>query len=182
MALASDPDSLLAVKGARHIAELQGDKQEVMRLLGREAELARDPGLAAGAMVEAALLAEDMGDREEAVQQLSTVLAAAPDNVEAALKLRGVLGGEAPRTLAEIYERIGQDHADPKLGASAWAQAASIKLHELSDTAGAFFAAGRAAARDGESARALELRADAAEASGRPQEAAEALQKRLAIA
>src|SRR5258707_10115456 len=66
-ALSSDPDSLLAVKGARHIAELQGDKQEVMRLLAREAALARDPGLAAGAMVEAALLAEDMGDRAEAV-------------------------------------------------------------------------------------------------------------------
>src|SRR5260221_12620913 len=113
-ALASDPDSLLAVKGARHIAELQGDKQEVMRLLAREAALARDPGLAAGAMVEAALLAEDMGDRAEAVQHLSTVLQGDPNNSEAALKLRPVLGAtEGPRTLAEIYERIGHEHADP---------------------------------------------------------------------
>src|SRR5437763_497848 len=77
-ALASDPDSLLAVKGARHIAELQGDKQEGMRLLARDAALARDPGLAAGAMVEAALLAVDMGDQAEAVQHLTTVLQADP--------------------------------------------------------------------------------------------------------
>ena len=180
-ALASDPDSLLAVKGARHIAELQGDKQEVMRLLAREAALARDPGVAAGAMVEAALLAADMGDRAEAVQHLSTVLENDPGNSEAALKLRGMLGDEAPKTLAEIYERIGQEQQDPKLGALAWTQAAHLKLVELNDAAGAFFAAGRALARDAENARALELRADAAEASGRPQEAADALQKRLSM-
>ncbi len=180
-ALASDPDSLLAVKGARHIAELQGDKQEAMRLLAREAALARDPGVAAGAMVEAALLAADMGDRAEAVQHLSTVLSSDPDNPEAALKLRGMMGEEAPKTLAEIFERIGQEQQDPRLGALAWTRAAELKLRELNDSAGAFFAAGRALARDAESPRALELRADAAEASGRPQEAADALAKRLSM-
>ncbi len=180
-ALASDPDSLLAVKGARHIAELQGDKPEVMRLLAREAALARDPGVAAGAMVEAALLAADMGDRAEAVQHLSTVLESDPGNAEAAAKLRGMLGDEAPKTLAEIYQRIGQEQADPGLGARAWTQAADLKLRELDDAAGAFFAAGRALARDSGNSRALELRAEAAEASGRPQEAAEALQKRLSL-
>ena len=180
-ALAADPDSLLAVKGARHIAELTGDKQEVMRLLAKEAALAHDPGLAAGAMVEAALLAVDMGDRDEAIQHLTAVLQADPNNSEAALKLRGVLGEDAPSELAGIYEKIGQDHADPRLGALAWTQAASIKLRELRDAPGAFFASGRALARDGESARALEVRADAAEAAGRAQEAAEALQKRLAM-
>ena len=178
-ALNSDPESLLAVKGSRHIAELQGNKPEVMRLLAKEASLARDPGLAAGAMVEAALLAADMGDRDEAVQHLTTVLEANPGNSEVALKLRGMMGDEAPRTLADIYERIGQNHQDPKLGAVAWTQAATIKLHELHDAPGAFFASGRAVARDPESAKALEARADAAEAAGRPQDAAEALQKRL---
>ncbi len=39
-ALASDPDSLLALKGARHIADLTGDKQEAMRLLAKEASVA----------------------------------------------------------------------------------------------------------------------------------------------
>jgi tetratricopeptide (TPR) repeat protein len=178
-ALASDPESLLAVKGARHIAELRGDKPEVMRLLAKEASLARDPGLAAGAMVEAALLAADMGDRDEAVQHLTTVLETNPSNSEVAVKLRGMIGDAAPRMLADIYERIGQNHQDPKLGAVAWTQAAAIKLHELRDAPGAFFASGRAVARDPESARALEARADAAEAAGRPQDAAEALQKRL---
>jgi tetratricopeptide (TPR) repeat protein len=180
-ALASDPDSLLAVKGARHIAELQGDKPEAMRLLSREAALASDHGLAAGAMVEAALLATDM-DRAEAVQQLSLVLQGDPANSEAALKLRGMLGESAAKTLADIYEHIGQEQADAKLSALAWAQAAAIKLRELDDAAGAFFAAGRALARDGKSAQALELRADAAESSGRMQEAAEALQELLEIA
>ena len=142
-ALASDPDSILAVKGARHIAELNGDKQEVVRLLAREATLAPDPGQAAGAMVEAALLAADMGDRTEAVNRLTTVLETDPNNSQAAMKLRGILGDEAPRTLAGIYERIGHDHADPKLGASAWAQAAAIELNELKDAPAAFFAANR---------------------------------------
>jgi tetratricopeptide (TPR) repeat protein len=180
-ALASDPESLLAVKGARHIAELTGDKQEVMKLLAREAGLAKDPGLAAGAMVEAALLAVDMGDRDEAVQHLTSVLEQDPNNSEAAIKLRSVLGDNPGGPLAEIYERIGQNHADAKSGAQAWVNAASIKMNELQDTAGAFFAAGRALARDPESTKALEVRADAAEVAGRPQEAADALQKRLAI-
>src|SRR5260221_10370653 len=56
-----------------------------------------------------------------------------------------------------------------------------MKLGELNDAADAFLAAGRALARDGENPRALELRADSAEVSGRPQEGAEALQKRLAM-
>jgi tetratricopeptide (TPR) repeat protein len=180
-ALVSDPDSLLAVKGARHVAELSGDKQEVMRLLAREAGLAKDPGISAGAMVEAALLAVDMGDQAEAVQHLTTVLEQDPNNSEAAIKLRSVLGDRPAGPLAEIYERIGQDHAESKAGAMAWVQAASIKLHELNDAAGAFFAAGRALARDGENPKALEVRADAAEAAGRHQEAADALKKRLAL-
>ena len=180
-ALASDPDSLLAVKGARSIAELQGDKQEVMRLLAREAALARDPGVAAGVMVEAALLAADMGDRAEAVQHLSTVLSSDPDNPEAALQLRGMMGDEAPKRMAEIFERIGQEQQDPRLGALAWTRAADLKLRELNDAAGAFFAAGRALACDSESPRALELRADAAEACGRPQETADALAKLLSM-
>lgn len=180
-ALSSDPDSLLAVKGARHIAELNGDREQVMKLLAREATLARDPGLASSAMVEAALLAEDMGASGEAVEHLTSVLRGDPNNAEAALKLRGMLGVEAARQLAEIYAKIGEEHADAKLGALAWTQAASIKLHELNDAPGAFFASGRALARDADNPRALEARADSAEAAGRPQEAAEALQKRLSL-
>src|SRR5205823_6496009 len=45
----------------------------------------------------------------------------------------------------------------------------------------AFFATGRALARDPRNTRALELRADAAEVAGRAQEAAEALQKRIEL-
>ncbi|HEY2027688.1 MAG TPA: hypothetical protein VGH20_00635 [Myxococcales bacterium] len=181
-ALRSDPDSLLAVKGARRMAQLRGDKQEVMRLLAREASLAHDPGVAAGAMVEAALLAADMGDRAEAVQHLGAVLQTDPANSEVALKLRAMMGEDGPRALVEIYERIGQEHRDAKLAALAWTQAANIKLHELRDADGAFFASGRAVARDPESAKALDARADAAEAAGRAQDAAEALQKRLSMA
>ncbi|MCA1826519.1 MAG: tetratricopeptide repeat protein [Myxococcales bacterium] len=182
LALSSDPDSLLAVKGARHIAELNGDKQEVVRLLAREASLAPDPGAAAGAMVEAALLEADMGDSTEAVQRLTTVLEGDPANTEAAQKLRGVLGEGAARTLSGIYERIGHDHADARLGAVAWARAAAIELDELNDAPAAFFAAGRALARDPDCIQALETRADSGEVSGRPQDAADALQKRLALA
>lgn len=180
-ALANDPQSLLAVKGARKMAQLRGDTQEVMRLLAREASLAHDPRVAAGAMVEAALVAADMGDRAEAVRHLAAVLQTDPANSEVALKLRAMMGDDGPRALVEIYERIGQEHRDERLGALAWTQAANIKLHELRDADGAFFAAGRAVARDPDSAKALEARADAAEAAGRPQDAAEALQKRVSM-
>src|SRR5262249_26831390 len=158
---------LLAVKGARHIAELNGDKQEVVRLLAREAELAPNPAMAAGTMVEAALLAADMGDSTEAVQRLTSVLEGDPANAEAAQKIRGVLGEGAARALAGIYERIGHEHVDPKLGAMSWTLAARIELEELKDAPAAFFAAGRALSRDPESVHALELRADSGEASGR---------------
>lgn len=147
-ALASDPDSLLAVKGARHIAGLQGDRQEVMRLLAREAALAPNPGLAAGVMVEAALLADDGGESGEAVQQRTAVLNSDPldsgsadalelsadaaeasgraqDLVDALQKRLALPAGEAEA--AELKLRLGRAYAHlgdaaqalPLLGASA---------------------------------------------------------------
>jgi tetratricopeptide (TPR) repeat protein len=181
-ALASDPQSLQAVRGARRVAEQQGDKQELLRLLTREASLTRDPGLAAEAMLRAALLAADLGDRPEAVQRLTAALENDPANSEVALKLRGMLGEDAPKTLAQIYERIGEQHRDARQSSLAWTQAAAIKLHELRDAEGAYADSGRAVSRDPESAKALEARADAAEAAGRPHDASDALQKRLQMA
>ncbi len=131
LALASDPDSLLAVKGARHIAELQGDKPEMMRLLSREAALASDHGLAAGAMVEAALLATDMDSAaSESAQALELRVDAAEasgrsqEAAEALQELLEIAGGD-PR--AESWKlRLGRLHAElgdaaaalPLLGAS----------------------------------------------------------------
>jgi tetratricopeptide (TPR) repeat protein len=178
-ALATDPDSLLAVKGARHLAELTGDKHEVMRLLAREASLSHDPTLAAGSLVEAALLAVDLGENNEAVVHLTTVLEHDPDNADAAVKLRGLLPD--PSSMIAIFEKVGAAHKDPRLGAAAWAHAALIRLRELDDREGAFGDAGTALARDPHSFPALELRADAAEALGHTQEAAEAMSLRLQL-
>ncbi len=174
-ALASDPDSLIALKGARHIAELRDDKEEVARLLAREASLARN----FDAMVESALLAADLGQKDEAVDRLTSVLEADPANGEVAKKVRGLLGEDAASSLASTYERIGHAHADARMAALAWIEAGRIQLRELDDAPAAFFAAGRALARDPENLEALELRADAGEAAGRARDAAEALQKRL---
>jgi len=180
-ALASDPGSLLAVRGARRMAEQLGDKGEMMRLLAREASLSHDAGLAAGSLVEAALLAVDLGDTAEAVQHLTTVLEHDPLNADATLRLRDLFHESAPLELVAIYERIGAAHADERLGALSWTLAARLKLGELNDPQGAFFAAGRALARDAESPEALEVRADAAEAGGRAKDAAESLTRRLAL-
>ena len=174
-ALASDPESLLALKGARHLAALNGDKEEVARLLAREASAAGN----VGAMVESALLAADMGQDHEAVERLASALETDPANSDLARKLRGVLGEPAGRALSAVYERIGHSHTDAKLGALAWIQAGVIELRELNDPPAAFFAAGRALSRDPDNAQALELRADAGEAAGRARDAAEALQKLL---
>src|SRR5438132_828507 len=174
-ALASDPKSLLALKGARHLAELRGDKEEVARLLATEAGLAND----VGAMVDSALLAVDMGHGEDAVDRLTSVLESDPANTEAPAKLRALLGEGGAGPLAAIYERIGHAHADAKKGALAWNEAGRIELGELADAPAAFFAAGRALARDPQNLDALELRADAGEAAGRARDAADALQKRL---
>ncbi|HET7785025.1 MAG TPA: hypothetical protein VFL36_03565 [Myxococcales bacterium] len=176
-ALASDPDSLLALRGLRRIAETRGDREEVMRLLSREAALAHD----AGAMVEAALLVEHLGSSNDEVERLAAALHADPGDREAAGRLRGMLGDDAPRALSAIYEKVGHAHADDKAGAAAWTQAASLELQELNDAPAAFFAAGRALSRDPQNVAALELRADAAEAADRRAEAAEALQKLLEL-
>ncbi len=178
-ALASDPDSLLAVTGARHLAELTGDKHEVMRLLAREASLSHDPHLAVGALVEAALLAVDLGENTEAVHHLTSVLEHDPNNAEAAVRLHGLLPDAA--SMIAIFEKVGAAHADARLGAAAWAHAALIRLRELDDRPGAFAATGTALARDPQSLPALELRADAAEALGHVQEAAESLALRLQL-
>jgi tetratricopeptide (TPR) repeat protein len=174
-ALESDPDSLLALKGARRIAETRGDREEAMRLLSREASLAHD----AGAMVEAALLAEHLGSRSDGVEHLAAALHSDPGDNQAAGELRGMLGDDAPGALAGIYEKIGHAHEDDNAAAVAWTQAAQIELGELNDAPAAFFASGRALARDPHNAAALVLRADAAEAADRRAEAAEALRKLL---
>ncbi len=178
-ALASDPNSLLAVKGARHLAELAGDKHEVIRLLAREASLSHDPHLAAGSLVEAALLAVDLGENNEAVVHLTTVLEHDPDNADAAVKLRGLLPD--PSSMIAIFEKVGAAHANARLGATAWAHAALIRLRELDDRAGAFESASNALARDPQNLPALELRADAAEALGHTREASDALALRLQL-
>ena len=177
-ALASDPECLIAMKGARHIAELRGDKEEVARLLATEAGLANN----LGAMVESALLAADIGHDDAAVERLASVLESDPGNTDVAAKLRAVLGQGGAGPLAAIYERIGHAHADARKGAVAWLQAGRIELGELADAPAAFFAAGRALARDPQNLEALELRADAGEAAGRARDAADALQKRIDLA
>ena len=174
-ALASDPKCLIALKGARHLAELHGDKEEVARLLATEAGVAND----VGAMVDSAQLAVDMGHGDEAVDRLTSVLESDPANTEVPAKVRALLGEGGAGPLAAIYERIGHAHADAKKGALAWIEAGRIELRELADAPAAFFAAGRALARDPQNLEALELRADAGEAAGRARDAADALQKRL---
>jgi len=176
-ALAGDPSSLIALKGARHLAAVNGEKAEVAQLLAKEASVAGN----VAAMVDSAALAADIGQQSEAVERLTSALEAEPANAGIAMKLRALLGDDPGRALAAIYERIGHARADGKLAAVAWIQAGLIELRELNDAPAAFFAAGRALARDPSSAAALELRADAGEAAGRARDAAEALQKRLEL-
>ena len=181
-ALSSDPSSLHAVRGARRIAEAMGDKAEVMRLLTKEAGLSQDPGLAAGSLIEAALLAEDLGDRENALAHLASVLERDPRNDEVAVKLRRLHGDHAVPELISLFERIGANHKEKTAGAFAWAQAGRLQLDELADAPAAFISAGRALNRFPELPEALDLRADAGEQAGRFADAADALGKRLALA
>ena len=180
-ALSSDPGSLHAVRGARRLAEAMGDKAEVMRLLTKEAGLSHDPGLAAGSLIEAALLAEDLGDRENALAHLASVLERDPRNDEVAAKLRRLYADHAAPELISLFERIGANHKERTAGAFAWAQAGRIQLEELSDAPAAFISAGRALNRFPELPEALDLRADAGEQAGRFADAADALAKRLAL-
>ena len=180
-ALATDPGSLFAVRGARKVAERTGDKQEQLRLLAREAALSGDPGVAAGNLIEAAILAQDLGVPEEAAQHLTAVLEREPRDEEVAAKLRSLLGDGAPGKLAQAYERVGTSHQSDEAGASAWTRAARIELRELNDPARAFSAAGRALARKHDEPEALELRAEAAVASGHEAEAAAAIETRLTL-
>ncbi|MFL5433461.1 MAG: hypothetical protein ACJ784_03020 [Myxococcales bacterium] len=180
-ALAADPGSLFAVRGARRVAERTGDKQEQLRLLAREAALSGDPSAAAGNLIEAAILAQDLGAPEEAAQHLTAVLEREPRDEEVAAKLRALLGEGAAAKLSQAYERVGTSHASDEAGASAWTRAARIELRELNDPARAFSAAGRALARKPDEAEALELRAEAAVATGHEAEGAAAIETRLTL-
>jgi len=180
-ALAADPASLFAVRGARRVAERTGDRQEQLRLLTREARLSGDPSRAAGNLIEAAILAQDLGVPEQAARHLTAVLEREPRDEQVASRLRSLLGPTAASQLAQAYERVGASHASDDAGAGAWTRAARIELRELNDPARAFSAAGRALARKPDEAEALELRAEAGVATGHEAEAALALEKRLAL-
>ena len=83
-----------------------------MSLLAREAGIAADAGVAAGTLVEAALLAQDLGENGQAAHHLAALIERDPGNAEAAEQLRGVLGDEAPSRLATLYENAGAHHED----------------------------------------------------------------------
>src|SRR5882724_10437077 len=176
-ALASDPHSLLALKGAQRLAALNGHDAEPPQLLASDAPVTGN----SGAVIESPPLPLEAGLSNNAVEGLTSALAADTANAETAAKLRGLLPEPKGRSLAGIYERIGHAQPDPRLGALAWVQAGSIELRELGEAPAAFFAAGRALSRDPESLAALELRTDAGEAGGRTREAAEALHKLLEL-
>jgi tetratricopeptide (TPR) repeat protein len=172
-ALASDPHSLLALKGAQHLAGINGHGGEASQLVATEAPVAGN--------VETAVESPPLAPDHQGVEGLTSALAADPANAETAARLRGLLPEPKDRALAGVYERIGHAQPDPRLGSLAWVQAGSVELRELGDAPAAFFAAGRALSRDPESLAALELRADAGEAGGRAREAAEALHKLLEL-
>jgi len=176
-ALASDPHSHLALKGAQRLAALNGHEAEAPQVLASDAPVAGN----AGATIESPPPAADLGPDDNAVEGLTSALAADPANAETAAELRRLLSEPKGRALAGIYERIGHAQPDPRVGALAWVQAGSIELRELGDAPAAFFAAGRALSRDPESLAALELRTDAGEAGGRTREAADALHKLLEL-
>lgn len=182
LALQSDPGSLLAVRGARELARVMGDKPELMRLLTKEAALSPDTKLVAKLLIEAAALAEEMGQHEEAQQSLTYVLERDPRNSEVAALFRKLEGEEGARALAGLYERLGADFPDAQTGAYAWVQAGRIQLDELNDAQSGFIFAGRALTRANEFLPALLLRADSGESISRFAEVAEALSKCIALA
>jgi len=181
IALQADAGSLLVVRGARRLAEKMGDKPEVMRLFSKEASLQTEPAAAARSLIESARIAEELGERGDAIQRLGEVLERDPRSEEATQLLRTLLGEDAPRELAALLERAGTGAQDARIGALAWAQAGRIHLEELGDAQSAFIFAGRALARAAEQPEALLLRADAAERAFRFPDAADALARLVAI-
>ena len=179
-AMGSPELGLLAIRGARKIAERQGDKQEQMRLLSKEGSLVRDPQQAARALVAAAQLAEEQNDPEEARQYFASALDHDPSHPVAQAHLLELNKGNVLE-LVEHYEKIGSAHAVPRLAAVAWAQAARLRLHQMKDSSQAYVSAGRALKLDAECADALELRAEAGAESGREKEAIDSLIKRMAM-
>ncbi len=190
IALQSDVDSLLAVRGARRLAERSGEKSEVMRLFVKEAALAPGADAAARSLFAAAKIAEELGERSAAIGHVTLVLERDPRSADAVALLHDLLGSDAAPELIAIFERLGASADDASVGALAWAQAGRLHLDELSDAQSAFVCAGRALARTSklseESGReaigvALLLRADAGERLGRFAEAADALSRAHAL-
>ncbi len=181
LALQSDPSSLFAVRGARRLAEQMGDKPELMKLYAKEAGLTRDGKQIAALSLEAARLAQELGESDDAITHLTRALEKDPQNAQAPAMLRALHGEDGAKELAELFERIGGDD-DAQVSAFAWVQAGRIQLAELKNSQQAFVFAGRALARLPELREALLLRADAGEAIARYGEVTEALLKLLALA
>ncbi len=180
-AMGSEELALLAIRGARTLAERMGDKREQMRLLGKEGGLAKGHEAAARSYVSAAQLAEELSDPDEARQHFSSALDRDPSHPVAQSHMLKLASGGHLIELVEHYEKIGSSHVQPRLAVVAWAQAARLRMAEMKDAAQAYVSAGRALKLDPDCAEALEVRAEAGAASGREKDAAEALQKRLAM-
>jgi tetratricopeptide (TPR) repeat protein len=178
-ALSSDPTSLIAVRGARTIAEKLGERAEAARLLSKEAGLTHDPAQATLVRIQAARLAEELGDHEEAVHLLTAVIEHDPRDPAVIESLRRLHPEQPVESLIGLFERVGGIHADPRAAAFAWTFVGKLQLHEQQNAQAAFMAAGRALARQPDDADALALRAEAAEAAGRFPEAVEALSRQL---
>ena len=137
-AVASDPESLAAVRGLGRAAEVAGDPKIVADALRREARLVESPRRAAGLLVRAGTITSDtLVDSAAAYADFERALELDPENVDAPTRVLDILltQGEAGRA-ADRLGRAALAAKAPERVSALSLEVARLQAEVLGDTAG----------------------------------------------
>ncbi len=156
-ALELDGKNRGALRGLGRLAEVLGNGKAMVEAAEREAGLARQPVDASNAWVRAGVvLVEQLDDREAAVQAFEEALALWPDHVEAADRLRDLLGRRGDyEVLVERLSRAATDAKNEARQSALSIEVARLHANELGNLGAALAALQRLLQRQPENADAL---------------------------
>jgi tetratricopeptide (TPR) repeat protein len=156
-ALELDGKNRGALRGLNRLAELLGNGRAMVEAAEREAALARDPNEAANAWVRSgAVQADHLDDADAAIGAFEQALALWPDHVEAAERLRDLLGRRGEfETLVERLTRAATDAKTDARQSALWIEVSRLHAGELANLGAAVAALQRLLQKQPDNADAL---------------------------
>lgn len=178
-----DPESVAGARGLARVAERVGDAASAAAAARREAESTADPRRAAALYVKSGLIRADrLAEADAARDDLERALELDPDNAQASERLAALLmaAGDVGR-LVDVLGRAAEGSRDDERRAALWKGVARLQADRLDNTGAAIRALQRILERSAQHEQTHWFLAELMQRAGRWQEAADHLEKAVAL-